>query len=146
MPRVSARGIIIRDDELLLIERWRDGLHYFSVPGGGIEAGETPEQTVVRELAEETGCVVRPVRKLYFLTLADGNQSHIFLCNYVSGEAHLPPDAPEAQARPDNKFLPRWVPLSDLARAPFLVWEPVRKQLVHDMEHGFSESVRQLAC
>jgi len=30
------------------------------LPGGGIEAGETPEETIVRESREECGLVVRP--------------------------------------------------------------------------------------
>ncbi|GAA3624417.1 hypothetical protein GCM10022223_46850 [Kineosporia mesophila] len=38
---------------LLLI--WRGDGHGWAVPGGGIEAGETPVQAASRELAEETG-------------------------------------------------------------------------------------------
>lgn len=32
----------------------------WTLPGGGMDLGETPEQTVVREVAEETGYAVRP--------------------------------------------------------------------------------------
>jgi 8-oxo-dGTP pyrophosphatase MutT (NUDIX family) len=127
------------------MERWRGDLHYFSVPGGGIELGETPEQTVVRELAEETGCVVYPERELYLLTLADGSESHIFLCEYISGTPHLPADSPEAQEPPTNRFLPRWMPLAQLADAPFLVWAPIKQQLLHDLQHGLPKTLQTLA-
>jgi len=146
MARHTARAVVIQDGNMLLMERWRPGKHYFSVPGGGIEPGETPEQTVVRELAEETGCVVRPVRLLYTLRFEDGTEHSIFLCEHVSGEPHLPADSPEAiDQHEDNRFKPRWIPLTDLPETPFLVWEPIKQRLLHDLEHGFPETSQMLA-
>jgi 8-oxo-dGTP pyrophosphatase MutT (NUDIX family) len=144
-PRHTARALVIRGDNLLLMERWRDGLHYFSIPGGGIEPGETAEQTAVRELAEETGCVVRPARLLYILRLADQTEHSIFLADYVSGEPQLPADSPEAlEGNSKNRFKPRWVPLDQLADKDFLVWAPVRDQLLHDLPYGLPETPREL--
>ncbi len=37
----------------------------YCFPGGGIEIGETDEQALVRELDEELGVAVRPVRQLW---------------------------------------------------------------------------------
>ncbi len=146
MPRHTARAIVTHNNKLLLMERWRPGKHYFSVPGGGIEPGETPEQAVVRELAEETSCVVRPVRLLYLVRFEDQTEHSVFLCDYISGEPHLPADAPEAiEQHTDNRFKPGWVALQDLPTTPFLVWEPVKTQLLYDLEHGFSESPQTLA-
>jgi 8-oxo-dGTP pyrophosphatase MutT (NUDIX family) len=137
-PRNTARA--------MLIERWRPGKHYFSVPGGGIEAGETPDETVIREVMEETGCQVALKRLLYTLTI-DGKDLHsIYLCEYISGEPHLPADSPEAQKfSPDNRFEPRWLPLSELATAEFTVWKPIADQLLKDLEAGFQETPRELA-
>lgn len=51
--RHAARGIIIRQQQILLMytARYDD----YSLPGGGIDAGESTEQGLIRELEEETG-------------------------------------------------------------------------------------------
>ncbi|MCC5855745.1 MAG: NUDIX domain-containing protein [Idiomarina sp.] len=53
LERMGARGIVRREDKLLLLytERYDD----FSFPGGGVDPGEAPEVALVRELTEETG-------------------------------------------------------------------------------------------
>jgi 8-oxo-dGTP diphosphatase len=137
--RDTARAIIIHDGKVLLMERWRDGLHYFSIPGGGIEPGETAEEAAIRELAEEMSIVIRPARVLYTVHAPDAKHT-IFLADYISGEAALHPDSPEAavHARGKNLFKPAWVPLADVATLPFEYWKPVFARLARDLEQGFS--------
>lgn len=137
----TARGIVVRDGKLLLMERWRPGFHYFSIPGGGIESGETAEQTVAREIAEETSLQVKVKRQV--LEMRDGGFSHkIFLCEYLSGEPHLPMDAPEASHGPKNRFKPAWVPVDDLPRLPFIYWQPVQQPLIDGLADGFQDSLK----
>jgi len=56
--RVCARGITFIGDDILLIERRKkennEILHYFTIPGGGVEVGESLEDAAVRETYEET--------------------------------------------------------------------------------------------
>ena len=53
---LGSYGLIIKNDEILLIKKNSgpyDGL--LDLPGGTIEMGETPSDTLVRELKEEVG-------------------------------------------------------------------------------------------
>jgi ribonuclease HI/ADP-ribose pyrophosphatase YjhB (NUDIX family) len=56
--RVCVRGVLIHDEEVLLIKRAAPGSYqgYFEVPGGSMDAGE---DTVIREFKEETGINVK---------------------------------------------------------------------------------------
>ncbi|WP_336644729.1 NUDIX hydrolase [Microbacterium sp. USHLN186] len=54
--RVAAYGIITDDEGNVLLARWVEGRRVaWTLPGGGLEAGEDPERAVRRELREETG-------------------------------------------------------------------------------------------
>ncbi|GEL94728.1 NUDIX hydrolase [Cellulomonas composti] len=54
--RVAAYAVITDDEGRMLLPHWGEGeLHGWTLPGGGLEPGEHPDQAVVREVFEETG-------------------------------------------------------------------------------------------
>jgi len=56
--RVGAYAVV-HDHRGVLLAHWREGAYGgWTLPGGGLEPGEHPEQTVVREEREETGYTV----------------------------------------------------------------------------------------
>ncbi|MGI8799897.1 MAG: NUDIX hydrolase, partial [Pseudonocardia sp.] len=62
---VACVGAIVRDaaGRLLLVQRVNEpGAGRWSLPGGRVEPGETDQDAVVREVAEETGLQVRTTR------------------------------------------------------------------------------------
>ena len=66
--RVVSRGITFIDDDVLLIERHRkendEILHYFTIPGGGVEDGEDYVTASIRETEEETGVKTKLIKYL----------------------------------------------------------------------------------
>jgi glycerol 3-phosphatase-2 len=93
-PGVSA--IILTPEGLLLQRRSDNGL--WGLPGGGVEPGESVSEAIVREVREETGLEVAPVRLVgvysapaigQIVTYPDGNVIHYvstsFECRIVGG-------------------------------------------------------------
>ncbi|HRW18060.1 MAG TPA: NUDIX domain-containing protein [Dermatophilaceae bacterium] len=57
--RLAAYAVIVDDDDRVLLALWNEGDEpLWTMPGGGVELHETPEQAAVRELREETGYLV----------------------------------------------------------------------------------------
>ncbi|GIJ34736.1 NUDIX hydrolase [Verrucosispora sp. WMMD703] len=97
LPSVSA---IVRNDasELLLAQRADDGR--WSVVSGFVEPGEQPATAVVREVLEETGLAVEPLRLSSAVshphTYPNGDRCEYlnlgFHCRFLGGEARVNDD------------------------------------------------------
>ncbi|MFY7842865.1 MAG: NUDIX hydrolase [Rhabdochlamydiaceae bacterium] len=77
--------IIFKNGEVLLTKR-RD-IPVWVLPGGGIEKGESPEQSAIREALEETGFKVSIKRKVaeYHPTNKLTHYTHFFECEIIDG-------------------------------------------------------------
>jgi len=95
----------MREGNILMVQHQHDGRVYWTLPGGGVEPGERPDQAVVREVAEEVTLhgivgrllfeqVVRAGNDLLELReycfLVDVDQCHEPSLGY---DPELPPDA-----------------------------------------------------
>lgn len=56
-PKVDVRGVVFRDDQLLLVRERGEGK--WTLPGGWADPGESPAENVVREIQEESGFLTR---------------------------------------------------------------------------------------
>ena len=70
--RRGAVAIMVQDGRMLVIRRSRHVIAplAYCFPGGGIEEGETEEAAAVREVQEEIGIPIRPLRRLWECTTA----------------------------------------------------------------------------
>ena len=106
--------ILIQNDKLALIERHRNGLHYFIFPGGGIDEGETPQQAAIREAEEELGIIVE-IRQKIAEVLINENTQHYFLAEKISGEFGSGTGEEYGEYNPAyGTYLPLWMPLKDV--------------------------------
>lgn len=61
-PKVDVRGVVFRDDKLLLVRERSDGR--WTLPGGWADVCASPAENVVREVYEESGFTTRPLKLL----------------------------------------------------------------------------------
>jgi len=105
-PYLAVSAAIFRDGRVLIVRRARppaQGL--YTLPGGGVELGETLEQAVIREVREETALAVEPVglagfRQAIARDAAGRVERHFvilpFAARWVSGEVALNEELAEA--------------------------------------------------
>ncbi|MAG45766.1 MAG: ADP-ribose pyrophosphatase [Nanoarchaeota archaeon] len=61
-PRTAVRAILRKKDEIALLHVSKH--HYYKLPGGGVDEGETIEDGLKREIMEEVGCTFSIVNEI----------------------------------------------------------------------------------
>jgi 8-oxo-dGTP diphosphatase len=105
-PYLAVSAAIFRDGKVLIVRRARppaNGL--YTLPGGGVELGETLEEAVIREVKEETALDVEPValagyRQAISRDAQGGVERHFvilpFAARWIAGEVSLNEELGEA--------------------------------------------------
>jgi len=102
-PKLTADGAILKDGKILLIKRKNNPYKdKWALPGGFVEYGERVENTVVREVLEETGlkAAVKEIIGVY----SDPNRDPrghtitiVYLLDFIKGELKSGDDAADAK-------------------------------------------------
>jgi ADP-ribose pyrophosphatase YjhB (NUDIX family) len=101
-PLVGVGAVVVDQGRVLLVRRGHEPLKgQWSLPGGGLEVGESLTAGVVREVSEETGLTVEPLELIELLDRIhrDGERVRYhyviadYLCRVVGGELKAASDA-----------------------------------------------------
>jgi 8-oxo-dGTP diphosphatase len=135
--RNRAGIILIKDNQLALIERHRTGRHYFAFPGGGIDQGESPLETAIREAQEELGIRVE-IKQKAAEVLFNGYTQHYFLAENFSGQFGTGVGEEYGEYNPvHGTFQPVWMPLADVLNENVLPHE-LAELVVRSARDGWS--------
>lgn len=121
-------AIIKQDNKIFATQRgYGNYKDWWEFPGGKMEAGETPEEALVREIREELATEIHVDQ--YFMTVEyDYPEFHLimdcFWCSVVSGELTLL----EHEAA-------KWLPVDDLRQVQ---WLPADVEII--------ENIRKMHC
>ena len=113
-PIVGVGAIVISEGKILLEKRRNDpGSGKWSIPGGKVELGEKVEQTVVREVKEETGLLVTRPELLGVVDNVALDENGKVKYHFVIIDYFVKLERGTAKAASDAAEL-RWVPLEEV--------------------------------
>ncbi|MGB5629717.1 MAG: NUDIX hydrolase [Woeseiaceae bacterium] len=134
---LTVAAVVEQNDRFLLVEEHAIGRRVLSQPGGHIEADESPEQAVVREVLEETGCTVEcedmigiylwihPQTRQQFLRI-------VYAATFVSCD--------ESRTLDEGIIARRWMSLQDLRDRKSTLRSPAVLRCVEDFAAGQRQS------
>ena len=110
--RTACRGIILRGNRLLLSYETRTG--QWMLPGGGLEDNEDERECCVREVAEETGFLIRPTECV--LEIDEYYEDFKWVNRYFFGEVTGETAVQLTEREKEVGMEPRWLPLDEIIR------------------------------
>ena len=118
MKGLEVVAAIIQDgDRVFATQRgygdWKD---WWEFPGGKLEAGESPEEALVREIKEELSADIRVGKLLYTLEWDYPSfhlTMHCYMCSLLTDALHLNEHEAARWLRADELRSVQWLPADD---------------------------------
>ncbi len=110
--RIGCRGIVVADGKILVSRE--EKTDYWLIPGGGLETGETLEACCVREILEETGYIIKPIKQ--FLLLNEYYEAYRYVSHYFICEMTGVDKQNRTAAEIERGLIPKWMDIQDFLK------------------------------
>lgn len=117
--RTRVRAIIFQNKQIVSMYRENRGRVFYTFPGGGLEMNETEEECVIREVYEEFGITVKPIKKVYIYENKISVE-HFYICNWVSGEFGTGNGEEYLENRNNGVYIPKLIEISKIPNLPLM--------------------------
>jgi ADP-ribose pyrophosphatase YjhB (NUDIX family) len=105
--QIRVTGILVENDQILLVRQKVSPKRNWSLPGGRVEEGESLKDAIIREMQEETGLDISVARLLYVAEKPENNLLHItFELHREGGSLKLPTNEFDENPISDVRFVP----------------------------------------
>lgn len=117
--RASAYALAVHNGHILLTQlaSYCTNAGHWTLPGGGIDHGEQPEETVRREALEETGLPATDLELFHVRTFSEHTKRGEFLAVQIVYRASIEGN-PSVQEAGGSTADVAWVPLTQVAELP----------------------------
>ncbi len=130
---LTVSAVVERDGRYLMVEEITSGAVVLNQPGGHLESGESPEEAVIREVLEETGCDVACGELIgVYLWIHPQTRQQFLRIVYVATLLN------EDETRPldDGIVAKRWLSRADIEHRRPGLRSPIVQRCIQDFEAG----------
>lgn len=125
----AVKAVIMKDDKFLVIKQNFQGNTYWDLPGGRVDHGESPYDTLTREIKEEVCMdveIIKPLGMFWFFRF-DGIQivATTFLCSSKTDEVDLTRNPAD-----EDIVESRWLTKDEFLNGDYSVSHQSLKQLI----------------
>lgn len=134
---LTVAAVVEHDDKYLVVEELSMGRRVITQPGGHIEADESPEEAVIREVLEETGCTIECADMIgVYLWIHPQTRQQFLRIVYAATLVSCDEDA----ELDEGILARRWMTLEDLRDRRASLRTPAALRCVEDYVAGRRES------
>lgn len=135
LKRKRARAIIISDEKIMVMYRELNDRVFYAFPGGGMEGSESEEECVIREVNEEFGINVKPIKKVYVYE-TEKSIEYFYLCEWLNGEFATGKGEEFDKNNTNGVYIPELINISDIPNLPLMPKEIAESFFKDYSSHG----------